>query len=178
MKQERIKQLLPSVFQRTSTAGDPMNAVLATMETLHGPTERILDNIDAVFDPYRSPEKFVPYLAAWVDLEVLLDVQESGHQPSREPLSTGVGRLRELTAAASVLSKWRGTQKGLLLFLETATGMQGFRIDENVRGRDGTLRPFHLRVCAPAVLVDRTVLISRIIELEKPAYVTYELSFE
>jgi hypothetical protein len=85
--------------------------------------------------------------------------------------------LRELVAAAAYLSKWRGTSKGLHHFLETATGASGFTIDEHVRDKDGRERPYHIKVLAPAETAPYESLLRRIIALEKPAYVTYELEF-
>ena len=178
MKQAQFKRLLPSVFQRTVRPGNPLLAILDVMETLQAPSEAALENLDATFDPHRTPDKFVPYLASWVDLEVILDEVSQGKQQSPVPLSTGLGRLRELTAAAATLSQWRGTSKGLLLFLQTATGTDGFEIDERVTGADGRVRPFHLRITAPDQVAEHRTLIERIIELEKPAYVTYELEFK
>jgi hypothetical protein len=81
-----------------------------------------------------------------------------------------------LAATAATLSRWRGTRKGLSLFLETATGMKGFEVDEEVR-EEGKIKPFHLRITAPGELIAHRMLIQRIIELEKPAYVTYQLEF-
>jgi hypothetical protein len=40
------------------------------------------------------------------------------------------------------------------------------------------VKPFHLQVTAPKALTMHRPLLERIIELEKPAYVTYELSFQ
>ena len=88
-----------------------------------------------------------------------------------------MGCLRELVAAAAYLSKWRGTMRGLTLFLETATGAPGFEINENVPDSDGSLRPYHIRVRAPEGVVSHRRLIEMIIEQEKPAYVTYDLEF-
>jgi hypothetical protein len=84
---------------------------------------------------------------------------------------TGIGRLRELVASAAYLSRWRGTAKGLQRFLRTATGENDFEIKENVD------RPklFHLVVIAPGPIRPHQGLIKRIVESEKPAYVTYEL---
>ena len=65
----------------------------------------------------------------------------------------------------------------MLRFLETATGVRGFAIDEQVPGEGGLPRPFHLRVHAPRETEPFRVLIERIVEVEKPAYVTYELVF-
>lgn len=178
MKKEQIKRLLPSVFQRTADPGSPLLAILEVMEAMHAPSEAALENLPVTFNPYRTPDAFVPYLASWVDLEVLLDSPRGLRTSAAASLSTGSGRLRELTAAAMTLSQWRGTRKGLQLFLETATGMSGFVIEETVTGADGKVKPFHVRITAPGQLSKHRALVERIIELEKPAYVTHELQFE
>lgn len=178
MKQSEIAQLLPGIFQRTLRAGSPLSALLGVMEGLHAPSEAVLEHIHTVFDPYTTPDQFVPFLAGWLDLEQLL-IQSAGATTAQNapPFPSGLGRLRELIAAAADLSQWRGTARGLLKFLETATGQQGFEIDERVPDAHGQTRPFHLRVRAPKDTEPYQVLIKRIIELEKPAYVTYELEF-
>jgi phage tail-like protein len=163
MKSAEILRLLPGVIQRTARPGNPLAAVLSVMEALHAPSEEVLENLDALFDPRRAPDRFVPFLARWVDLDL--------------PVTTGLGRLRELSAAGVELSRWRGTARGLLLFLSTATGRQDFEVDERVPGPDGVPLPFHIRVRAPGELVPHRPMLERIIELEKPAYVTYELHF-
>jgi phage tail-like protein len=182
MKQEEIKGLLPEVFTRTLRPGGPLAALLGVMEAMHTPSEEALRRLHTYFDPYLAPDEFVPYLAGWVDLDLLLSAQSAAlpsqaGEPPPVALSTGVGRLRELVAAAAYLSKWRGTARGLLLFLETATGAAGFSVDERVPDAHGRARPYHIKVCAPAETAPHEALIRRIIALEKPAYVTYELEF-
>jgi phage tail-like protein len=193
MKRDEIARLLPGIFQRTIHPGNPLSTLLAVMEALHEPSEDVLERLDTFFDPYRAPDDFIPFLAAWVDLERLLTespearaahaaraAARTGVRPATAappPLPTGLGRLRELVAAAAYLSQWRGTARGLLRFLETATGVQGFEIDEQVLGRDGRPRPFHLRIRAPQETAAYRPMLERIVELEKPAYVTYELEF-
>ncbi|MFL5357277.1 phage tail protein [Archangium sp.] len=163
MKRNEIARLLPGVFQRALDGG-PLLALLDVMEALHAPSEAALADLSALFHPLRAPERFVPFLARWVDLGV--------------PVTTGLGRTRELVAAAVELSRWRGTARGLLLFLRTATGREDFVIEEQVPGANGRPRPFHLRVRAPAELAAHRPMVEAIIEREKPAYVTYELLFE
>lgn len=177
MKRGEIERLLPDIFRRTSRAGNPLHAVLEVMEALQAPSEEALRDLDTYFEPRRAPDAFVPYLAGWVDLERLL--AEGPSRPDAPPptFPTGLGRLRELVAQAAYLSQWRGTPRGLLRFLETATGVQGFAIDEQVPGEGGLPRPFHLRVRAPRETEPYRVLLERIIEVEKPAYVTYDLVF-
>ena len=138
MKRTDIARLLPDIFQRTLREGEPLLALLEVMEGLHAPSEAALEELPALFHPLRAPERFVPFLARWVDLGV--------------PVTTGLGRQRELVSAAAELSRWRGTVHGMLLFLRTATGRQDFVIDEQVPGKDGRPRPFHIRVRAPAEL--------------------------
>ncbi len=67
------------------------------------------------------------YLAQWVDLGWLLP-EDGG------PFPGGLGRLRELIQASAELSRWRGTKRGLVQFLELATGLDGFAIDESAPG--------------------------------------------
>jgi phage tail-like protein len=181
MRQAEIKDLLPAVFQRTVHEGNPLAALLSLMEVLHAPSEAALDRLDATFNPRRTNPEFVTFLAYWVDLDRLFEDEPSGNWQvgfSRYPMTSGLGHLRELIASAAYLSQWRGTRKGLLQFLQTATGFEDFVIEEQVLDEKGELRPFHIKVRAPADSKVHEQLIERIIELEKPAYVTYELEFK
>lgn len=176
MRQNELKHLLPEIYRRTIDSGGPLQAFLDVMEELHAPSEEILAQLEEYFDPYRTPDRFVPFLAACVDLDRLLP--ESAENTREHPqFPSGLGRLRELIAAAAFLSKWRGTRKGLITFLETATGAEGFAIRENTT-RTGEERPFHLDVRAPAAAERYRELVEQIVQMEKPAYVTYELQFE
>jgi len=164
MRRREIERLLPGVVQRTLSESPLLVAYLEAMSALHAPSEAVLEGLATNFDPRRAPDAFVPFLARWVDLAL--------------PVTTGLGRMRELVASAVELSQWRGTARGLLRFLEVATGETGFRVDERVPGPNGRPRPFHVRVIAPASVEPHRPMVERIIELEKPAYVTYELVFE
>jgi len=179
MKQAEIAALLPDVMRRTVQPRTPLAALLAVMEALHAPAEQALDGIDGTFDPYRAPDPFVPYLAGWVDLDRLLSTPPA--QMDEAALlylfDGGLGRLRELLAQAATLSRRRGTAQGLIRFLETATGVAEFTISEQVAGEDGQPRPYHIEIRAPDAARPFDTLIRRIIELEKPAYVTYDLAY-
>ena len=175
MKPTDIGRMLPEVFQRTLKEATPLNALLDVMEGLQAPSEGVLAGLDRYFDPRRAPNSFVPFLARWVDLERLLLRPAQHYYPTNSaesPLQSGIGRLRELVASASFLSMWRGTAKGLVRFLEVATGVAGFEVNEHL-----TDRPFHVRFTGPQEAEPYAAMIARIIEMEKPAYVTYELAF-
>jgi len=175
MKRTELELLLPGVFQRTATGRNPLVTLLEIMEQFHAPSEWILEHVDEFFNPRRTTEPFVPYLAGWVDLAwLLLDPPDDPYSKRMTPLPTGTGRLRELVAFAAYHSMWRGTATGLLHFLEVATGMKGFTIDEQVPGPDGRPMPYHVRVHAPKEAGPYRELIDRIVEHEKPAYATYD----
>ena len=178
MKRNEIETLLPSVFQRTLWPGNPLVTLLQIMEDLHAPAEEVLDSLELFFNPYHTPDEFVPYLASWVDLARLLtEAPEALRATDLPTYAAGLGRLRELSAAAAKLSQWRGTHQGLVHFLETATGSTGFAVDEQVRDEQGRVRPFHMQVIAPAAAEALAPLIHRIVEQEKPAYMTAEVVF-
>jgi phage tail-like protein len=179
MKRQDIEQLLPQVFQRILKQDSILNALLECMEKLHQSPEQALANLDATFNPRRTEDEFVPFLAGWVDLEWVLEPVRKGSatNQSAHVFSTGLGCLRELTANAVNLSKMRGTKEGLCQFLQTATRQSGFRIGE-YKTADGQPRLYHIVVYAPENLRPHRALLERITESEKPAHVTYELSFE
>ncbi len=183
MKRRNIERLLPQIFRRTAKPGTVLFTLLEVMEALHEPVEQTLEDLPRFFAPHAAPDPFVPLLATWVDLDGLWQVE--GLSPTRpvnaadqaRNLSCGIGRVRDLIADVAFLSKWRGTRRGLCRFLELATGISGYRIDESVPGPDGRPMPFHIRVVIPDSERHRT-LIERIVREEKPAYVTFELRFE
>lgn len=180
MKSAEISRLLPEVFRANLRENELLDVLLDVMEQQHARTEQTLEHLDACFDPRRADDRLVPMLARWVDLGRLFvrsadDVSVS--TGTTEVISTGHGRLRELVGRAAYLSQWRGTRVGMIAFLETATGATGFRIDEFEQAADGTTRPFHICVVVPPGLEAHRVLIERIVEFEKPAYVTSDIHF-
>ena len=60
-------------------------------------------------------------------------------------------------------------------FLEIATGVHGFEIQERVEDARGVLIPFHIRVVVPQKARARIGLIERIVAWEKPAHTTSEI---
>ncbi len=177
MNRARLERLLPAIFRQTSADGTPLAAILDVIVDLLAPIQQILKRRDMYFDPHRTPTAFVPFLACWVDLEVLLENVFEGRVLPASQFPTGAARLRELIAQASYLSRWRGTSRGLERFLEIATGVKGFKLREQVLDQDKQPQPFHFELTAPAALKPYTTLVKAIVDLEKPAYVTYQLKF-
>lgn len=173
-----LARLLPEVFQETITQGGLLAGLLEVMASLQRPSEQRLATLDAAFDPRRSPDAFVPFLARWVHFDHLHDDRSRRRAGPQQACLDSIGHLRELVADAAYLAQWRGTARGLVRFLATATGLGGFRIDEAVRvaGEDAP-RPFHLRITAPAAAKRQADLVHKVICMGKPAHVTYELEF-
>jgi hypothetical protein len=90
---------------------------------------------------------------------------------------TGLGYLREVVAQASGMARGRGSSRELISFLQVATGMSGFSIDERATDENDQPMPFHVVIRGPAEAGAVQPLIDRIVQAEKPAYVTYELRF-
>jgi phage tail-like protein len=181
MRRAEIERLLPQVFQRTLHSGSPLQAILEVIEDLHAPAEDVLARLPEYFNPYWAEERYLTMLAYWVNLDPIFPPRPAAApEPDWSPRASSIpsGRLRELIASAAHLSSWRGTAYGLVRFLEIATGTQGFRLEETVVGKDGLPVPFHVRIVAPESATAQRELIERIVKLEKPAYVTWELVFE
>jgi phage tail-like protein len=178
MKLSEIEHLLPWIIQRTIQQPDedpynPLFGLLGVMEQMHEPAEADLASLHNYFNPYLAPDRFVTFLAAMVDLQRILN------DGSNRAIDLPVGHLRELIAISLRLSKMRGTKQGLVLFLETATGVAGFQIAELEFDATGQPIPFHIRVQVPAQTPIRyRALIERIVEQEKPAYVTHTIVFD
>lgn len=172
MRQSQILDRLPDVFKEGATPDNPLFALIGVMEELHARDEDILSGFGAYLDPRRTTDPFVPYLAGWVDLAwLLVDPPDDPYAEPGTPFVGGLGALRELVASAALASKWRGTAAGLERMLETATGEQGYRIDEVVHDAAGRTLPFHIRVVVPASAERYLALVKRIVEHEKPAHV-------
>jgi phage tail-like protein len=171
MKVEEIIRLLPWNFQQTviENPRNPLHLYLRAMETLHAPDEYLLSNLDEYFDPYRTPDEMLPFLAEFFGLAHLLELPPvNGNY-----LSTGNGRLRNLIAHAMQLGHSRGTRAGLLHFLRLATGVSETSFLLNERAAE-----FHLEITVPTTLAAHQPLLERIIEDQKPAYMTATLYFQ
>lgn len=169
MDPQRMAQYLPGVYRDAMRSDPVLSMLLASADRLHSPVERVLDTLDDHVDPRRAPDTFVPYLASWLGLDRYLD-WPGGRQGHGTPhYAAGLPCLRELSARATELARWRGTRSGLERFLEIATGVPGFRVDEDIA------RGFHLLVEVPAEARPMAGLVARIVEEERPVYATYEI---
>lgn len=169
MRADRIALLLPEVYRRTIVPGTPLASLIDVMEQLHAPVETVLAELPMYFDPQRTPDRFVPFLARWVDLDRWMD-------EGSDTFDSGVGRLRQVVAAAARLSRLRGTAEGLRDALELAIGVAGVGIEEGLDAA-GKTRPYHAVVTLPAEAAAHDMLVRRIVAQEKPAHVTVDVVY-
>jgi phage tail-like protein len=177
MDRALIPRFLPENYRLAAARPDaPLAAMLAVMEGLHAPAEAVIDHLDDFVSPNRAPDPFVLLLASWLGLDRYFDW--SGDRPGKgnPRFRTGTSRLRLLVAEAAELDRERGTHDALRRFLEIATGTRDFAIDEGAS--DGSARPFHFTVHAPAAARPLADFVARIVEGERPAHATYDIVFE
>src|SRR5688500_4986443 len=118
MHRDAVERLLPTMFQLAARPGSPLDAALHVMADLHEPDEQLLAAIDAVFDPYRAPDAFVPWLTRWVGLEWLvadesIDASDDAGSDLTDAFPPGLGRLRDVVGIGAELAQRRGTEAGL-----------------------------------------------------------------
>ena len=174
MQTTDLLRLLPEIIRRTAQERTPLYALLQTMAALPMRDETILGALVAYFDAYRAPDRFVPFLASWVDLG-WLPVRDFEPGAGAVQGAVEVHRLRDLIAVAPRLAQLRGTAAGLALCLTTATGVAGVRVVDSGSGDMTVQRPFHLRVEVPRAAAPQRALIELIARTEKPAHVTCEV---
>lgn len=180
----RYLSYLPAVYREV----DLMGRLLKIFEQAFDPAIQTLQLLWAYLDPLTAPEGLLTFLAYWVGW------------PSETPWD--LQQQRRLIRRALEIYRWRGTRRGLLLYLHLYTGLpldgpdiahrdrhidieetfsRGFVLGEALLGentRIGGGRPYHfvVRLRSPEPLDEP--LIRTIIEQEKPAFCTYDLYLE
>jgi phage tail-like protein len=185
VSRESYVKWLPSIYQRADVNGRNLfRDFLWIIQHLFGSIEEILDVIHAYFDPYESPEKFLPWLASWSAMILEEDWP--------------IEKKRRLIRRAIELYRIRGTVKGLKLFISLFTGhepdikenewpFRGWRIGATSEiGTDTVVLPpvnlahtfiVEMPVSYKDVSPEAVIRIHEIIQMEKPANTQYYLRF-
>ncbi|MFE4106145.1 phage tail protein [Almyronema epifaneia] len=176
-------QFLPALYREVDFIG----RFLKIFEQAFEPAVEALDSLWAYLNPLMAPENLLPFLAYWVGW------------PSKGPWETA--KQRRLIYHAMEIYRWRGTRRGLQLYLHLYTGLplddpetpsaqqhicieeqftQGFILGSASLGQEALLgggRPFHfiVRLRSPDPRQIDPGLVHTIIRQEKPAFCTYEL---
>jgi phage tail-like protein len=168
---------------------DFMGRFLAIFEKAFEPSVQMLEMFADYLDPLTAPSSLLPFLAQWVAWPIDARWDES--------------QQRRLIRHAVETYRWRGTRRGLRLFLHFYTGLpldeaqpeplkkisieevftEGFVLNASLLGQDTVLgggKPFHfiVRLRSPNLERLNVATIRQIIEREKPAFCTYDLYLE
>lgn len=177
---------------RRSDEVDLIGRFLKIFEQAFEPAVHSLDAMSANLDPLTAPQAMLPFLAHWVGW----------------PIAPGweLAPQRRLIRQAIELYRWRGTRRGLRLYLHAYTGLPlddslsdeskkhisitepfgiGFILGEAMLGEAiiGNGRSYHFSVRLrintdySTDWIDESIL-HQIIEQEKPAFCTYDLTVE
>jgi len=186
----RPRSLYPNFLPAIYREEDFISRFLKIFEQTFEPSVQAMDALWAYLDPLTAPEALLPFLAYWVAW------------PMDSRWSTD--RQRHLIRQAVELYRWRGTRRGLRLYLHLYTDLplddhiaheadkhisieeifgQGFVLGETRLGQDSMLgggRPYHfivrLRLEENSHVDER--LVREVIEREKPAFCAYDLHIE
>lgn len=177
--------LLPQVLLRADLAAEAKqeNAarrLLDAMETMFRMFEDVLDTVPDRFDPLRTPDDFLPWLASWAALVLRAD-----WSPEQK---------RQVLARIVPLYRMRGTREGLEQYLRAYVGA-GVQVEDahqplqvGVVATVGTdtvvggipANVFRVRVAFTtsdvAGLAQRTESVKAVLAIEKPAHTDYVLS--
>ncbi|MBD0361851.1 MAG: phage tail protein [Coleofasciculus sp. C3-bin4] len=177
---------LPALYSEVDFIG----RFLKIFEQAFEPAVQTLDVMWGYLDPLTAPKALLPFLAHWVAWPI--DPRWSDQ------------KQRRLIRQALEIYRWRGTRRGLRLYLHLYTDLpldddlpqeankhigieevfgDGFVLSSTRLGEDSLIgggRPYHFIVSLrpdPGFQVDER-LVRYIIEQEKPAFCTYELYIE
>jgi phage tail-like protein len=167
---------LPTIYREVDFIG----RLLKIFEQSFEPAVESWQVLWAYLDPHTAPSALLPFLAHWVGWP--------GQVPWDEV------KQRQLIRRAIEIYRWRGTQRGLRLYLHLYTGLpenqilieeaftRSFELGQARLGSNTLLgrgRPFHFRVrlVCDTQVIDES-LVRSIIEQEKPAFCSYEFTCE
>lgn len=174
---------LPNIYQEVDFVG----RLVGIFEQAFDPAVQTIDTLWAYLDPLTAPAAMQNFLAHWVawDIDSRWDIDKQ----------------RQLIRNAITIYRWHGTRYGLRLYLHLYTGLpldedlpevdkhisiqevfnNGFVLGKTIIGQDSMIgggRPYHFIVrlrATESLRIDES-LVRKIIEQQKPAFSTYELS--
>ena len=176
---------LPAIYQRSDLSGrNFVKELLWITQHIFGSLEETLNIGYTFYDPYETPEHFLPWLASWTAMILEEDWP--------------IAKKRRLIKRAVELYRIRGTLRGLKLFISLFTGYE-----PDIRENEWPFRGWRVGVTS-SVGVDTIVLppvnlshtfivemptayrdlspeavirIHEIVRMEKPAHAQYYLRF-
>jgi len=161
-----LQYLPPVLWQESEKPPDFLRRFLPIFEDIFGNLEKEVDGIPKLFNPWKTPSKFVSWLASWVALE--LDENWTERQS------------RTLIHHIVLLYRKRGTLQGLEAYLRIYVG-SNVNIEE--LPVDGSPHVFQIIISYPtyedpAHRAERARQVRAIVDREKPAHTHYRIIIE
>jgi phage tail-like protein len=119
---ESYLQYLPAVFREDEESRLFLDRFLSIFQTSFDDFDRRIDDLWYLFDPFAVPDRFLPWLEAWLALPI---------DPDLTP-----AKRRELLKSAFRNYLLRGTVKGLEQVIQDYTGVSSVRVLEHFRLRN------------------------------------------
>jgi phage tail-like protein len=133
---------------------------LDKLEEIKG-LEKKIESLLYYFDPYRAPERFLPWLTSWTGFALRVDLPPE--------------KKRDFIASAISLYRMRGSKANMERLLEIFTSRKATVRDES------TGHPFHFRVDISLdnrdkdYVAQQQAIAHALVEREKPAHTSYKL---
>lgn len=161
-----LQYLPPVLWQEDSKQGHLLRRFLHVFEDIVEDLDKQVDEIPKIFDPWKTRDEFLPWLASWVSLE--LDESWSERQS------------RSLIRNIANIYKQRGTLKGLEAYLRIYVGTN-VNIQE-LPPIGSTTHLFDITIdygefYDPHERAKRSREIRKIVDREKPAHTHYRIIF-
>lgn len=161
-KESYLQYLPPVLWQESGTPPDFLERTLGIFQEVNDGLEKEIDDIPKIFDPWKTPSNYVPWLASWVALELDKDWTE---QQSRTLIRYIVSLYRK-----------RGTIQGLERYLRLYVG-SNVSIEELPVASEPHV--FKITITYPSYepggRVRRARQVRSIVDQEKPAHTHYRL---
>lgn len=169
---ERVRRELPAVLRSGLQQPGPLAGLVDAMAALVAPRAALIDGGGSLFEPLTAPERFLPMLARWLGYGYLFVDPEDPRRvlKLRQGFPPGVDQLRLFLAAWPRLHASRGSEVGLRLALEMASGRTGFDVVSDPDRR-------HVAVRASSDLAIWESWLRRLVAAERPLHLTWSLSF-
>ena len=106
---------LPAIYREGPSRRLPAELILASLDSELGLVDEVVAELPGLFDPWAAPVEWLPWLASWLDFELIEDWSESDK--------------RRYIAEAMGLYMKRGTIEGLRRYIEIYAGVSA-RIEE------------------------------------------------
>ena len=160
---KKLIDYLPAVFQKASREkGETppfIEKFLQIFDEQFNQLDAKVDRIPHLFNPWKTDNEFLPWLASWMDLSL----SEEWGERTRRSLLHHIFSIYQI----------RGTLEGLIAILDIYLGKTVQAIENDSTRPHTFIVTVNFPEFAPAKMAQRTRAIRNVIDREKPAHTDY-----